>query len=445
MTEEEIELFINKHFEESGEGEHQTPEFYKSFLKKLLPGIATGQNQFKYPVGTHELLFMEELIRRRDEFAKVDGLPELIDAIKEFNQSLEQYTQSVSEQVAAGQGLPAGYLDLLEQLNELYERMRSYSTELAEQWEARKLMDQQPIRENHDTTNYSDSRETQYLRRLSTYAYVWLIQQGIDPGEVQALWDGKKIYIATNNDRATKALKRWNKRSEVDFSKIEDDQLQERAARHIKGIQNPGEEVPAALKGAPIVFAGGNEEGKHAEIHLVDFWQGLRKRGIKNIYVAGVKRPCLACYVRLLEFKESMKKKGITFHHKTRPGLFWPSQAALRGISRDGAKAILRHLARFAPHYLTGGRYDYDSDSASEGSPDTGAPRQGTGTEAGAATGPLARVGQAAIDAAADAARVGRDLIRRVTKRAASISSRRLENENGRPTSQRRRSRSRSR
>ena len=234
---------------------------------------------------------------------------------------------------------------------------------------------QKKVRTELAYTDYTQEPELQYLRWVSSMAYGYLLKNKQKPIEIQVLWDGFKLYISANKPGATQFLEdhddAWKKSTNVKTRNIYFNARYVRHALKLKGIaaSSTGLKIPLDKHDVKYVKDGIAGE-KHAEIRLVEYWEKKKffrpKNAKKNIYVAGIKRPCLACFSRLQELKETLKKQNINLVHKQRPGLFWPSQSALRDLSAAERTRLEDNLCTYIALYTTHNDIYLDSESETE-------------------------------------------------------------------------------
>ncbi|RON70895.1 hypothetical protein [Pseudomonas fluorescens] len=241
---------------------------------------------------------------------------------------------------------------------------------------------EEPVRTERTYTDYTTTPEIRYLRWVSTMAYVYLLTKEKKVTEIQTLWDGTRLYICDNTRTCTKALENSNDAwfQKQDTSANADSPLKNRYERHVGHLKKLAAKNGAAgynptndpelnkllipLDRHTIVYIDDGIGGeKHAEIRLVEYWHEKHVNESKSIYVAGIKRPCLACFGRLVEWQNFLGHKGIKLWHKERPGLFWPSASALRDSTDEERERMAAHLVNLHSLYVTHGGTEIDSDS----------------------------------------------------------------------------------
>lgn len=245
------------------------------------------------------------------------------------------------------------------------------------------------VRRERTYTDYSTMPEIQYLRWVSTMAYGYLIGTATTktrPTEIQALWDGKEVLITENKRSWTEKLEdaadEWHvfDKQLVGTLRSANDRFADRYERHASNLTSLRRASPPTepvlrkpLADHTIVYLDDGVRGeKHAEIRLVEYWESVNCPGNRklatprDLYVAGIKRPCLACFSRLRVLAERLSKKNVVLHHKPRPGMFWPSASALRDTQKDERQAIARYLIELWELYLTHNDTYLDSESEAD-------------------------------------------------------------------------------
>jgi hypothetical protein len=220
------------------------------------------------------------------------------------------------------------------------------------------------------STDYTDTPELQYLRWVSTMAYGYLLAKKKNPVEIQVLWDGKTLYVSANFLDANRILRDSDEEWMNPISGSIHSKIDERYQRHQKELSKCS--APSGLirklKEHKIEYIDdGIKVEKHAEIRLVEYWRDRVHNGsAQTIYVAGIKRPCLACYCRLDVLRSELVGRGVDLQHKQRPGMFWPSQSALQDSSGADQLKIMQYLEAYKSHYTTNNDTFLDSDSENE-------------------------------------------------------------------------------
>ncbi|MFE3598916.1 DUF4157 domain-containing protein [Streptomyces sp. NPDC059096] len=205
----------------------------------------------------------------------------------------------------------------------------------------------------HGTGNISDKRSfadkgrvEQALRWISTVTFNYLNDLSKQPEEVQAGIsttdaagpDGTtakkyELYISSNKNSANKALNdlyagQTNARAFLAaILEANEPNLASRTAREQRHAQKLAKRILGskdgvgqygavlqALAGPVNVPANAEEDGLHAERRIMD---SAPEKSISNDQIAGVKRPCMVCYMELFVGDDSK-----------RPGPFWPSKAS---------------------------------------------------------------------------------------------------------------------
>lgn len=216
-----------------------------------------------------------------------------------------------------------------------------------------------------------DDQIIQQLRWISTvlYNYIKSLKEPLE--EVQALWDGEFLHITenslTNNTRIMSLLN--NKDDFLDFLvKYEGkEKSKDRFERHPAAL---GKALKEKDKTGPInalsQHLNDNKKSKlnvpgsdtvsertprkmHAEIRLgINYLNKnapkKQKEGATKIWVAGVKRPCFACFVRLTVLKGLFSEEEIELVHNPHKGLLWPSGPAWTGATKEDKLAALDEL-----------------------------------------------------------------------------------------------------
>ncbi|MCF0078915.1 DUF4157 domain-containing protein [Streptomyces lomondensis] len=215
--------------------------------------------------------------------------------------------------------------------------------------------------------SFEPDRVEQALRWISTVVFNYLNDHGKEPVEVQtgvATVDSDEavepnaapakkyeLYISSNKDAANKALSdlyegKSNARAFLTeiltSNKANADARTPREKRHAEkvsrrllesreGMERYGE-VLQALAG-PVRVPGKREDpkedGMHAERRIME---SAPQGSIANNRIAGVKRPCMVCYMELFAGDDTK-----------RPGPFWPSRSSSIGIDNytvAGAAAL---------------------------------------------------------------------------------------------------------
>lgn len=321
-------------------------ELYLTLMKDVFGYAVTGGNQMKFPASTNAQAIGDLL---EDDH---------IDALKN--------KKTTPAKIGA---------QILEQAKKIYPQKTPGTTILNPKKDAIGL------RQGVDAHDYKGQEDLEQLRWISSYAYGWLYQNGLktakgDPRnmeEVQTLWDGNKLYIAENDAINTKALANMFKNGiDLNMPMAKDPDLDNRLKRHVKDLlkikEGSDPMIDAFFSGEPkgkIEFVAKGDREKHAEVRLAEEWvNDAKTKKLKNpkISVAGIKRPCLACYSRL----EAIAKRNpfVTLNHKPRTGLFWPSSNAFRGLTIDDAIEIVTYMLSLQPYFLgADGSYNYDTDS----------------------------------------------------------------------------------
>jgi hypothetical protein len=249
------------------------------------------------------------------------------------------------------------------------------------------------VRREHTYTDYSTMPEIQYLRWVSTMAYGYLIgtaKTKSRPTEIQALWDGQTLYIAENKRSWTDKLAEaddWHEYDSAFLAQLSsaNARFAERYKRHANNLaalpRSKPSAVPPVLR-KPIAqhtieYPDDGVSGeKHAEIRLVEYWEqqfcpdNAKLPTRMELYVAGIKRPCLACFSRLRVLQKRLREKNVILHHKPRPGMFWPSASALRDTKEEERQEIAEHLIELWELYLTHNDTYLDSESEPESDED---------------------------------------------------------------------------
>ncbi|MFB6397516.1 hypothetical protein [Polymorphospora lycopeni] len=183
--------------------------------------------------------------------------------------------------------------------------------------------------------SYGSDREGQALRWISTLVFKYLNHLDLNPVEVQAAVHDGALYIAANSGKGNTELARIAGRYKTGTQFVtrildELDRL-ERAADSALTFSEREERHRAKLRlrildestrwdgdyplvcetlTEPVVVCADGEDGLHAERRI------SRAVGVTPTHIAGVKRPCVACYLDLFQ------GRGV------RPGPYWPSEAA---------------------------------------------------------------------------------------------------------------------
>lgn len=315
-------------------------EGFKQMLEELVPGILTGPNQFKYPAATHNALivrFYGESVRTNRDSSDYRKTPHI------------QYLRWVSTMAFA-------YL--------------LCTSKIAENEKQAALTNaQQRLKAASKRHKAAANRALAQVKKRKVPAA---------PTEIQALWDGEKLYICENKNKCTQRLqsagsKWWEPDPRFsDVLKNINAEFETRYVRHAKHLDALDGEYKKGLlflqlskhKKIEYVIEGSQEE-KHAEIRLVEYWKTNCANSYK-VYVAGVKRPCLACYCRLKVLAKTLKADKISLKHKQRPGLFWPSASALRDSTPTDRDLMAQHIADLVKLYVSFNDIYVDSDSEHE-------------------------------------------------------------------------------
>jgi hypothetical protein len=209
-----------------------------------------------------------------------------------------------------------------------------------------------------------DNQVLRHLRWISTSLYRMLKKKD----EVQALWDGDTLFIAENSDGNTDALKKILSDRETFETKLKGlaGKKNVRWERHPKelaaALADAGLHGPIAALRAHLAQADAMEDEKkaptshvkfvkvegtdkmHAEVKLVSEYLKAGSRD-KTVHVAGVKRPCFACFVRLKDLATKLKdQKNVVLVSNPHKGLLWPSKAAWEGATLEAKRIALEEL-----------------------------------------------------------------------------------------------------
>ncbi|MEV0611670.1 hypothetical protein AB0I61_35575 [Polymorphospora rubra] len=183
--------------------------------------------------------------------------------------------------------------------------------------------------------SYKTDREEQALRWISTLVFKYLNHLELNPVEVQAAVHDGGLYVAANSGKSNTELAgiagkcktgakfvtrilgeldRFERAagSALTFSEREERHRAKLRLRILDESTRWDEDYPLVCEALaePVVVCGAGEEGLHAERRI------SRQVGETPTHIAGVKRPCVACYLDLFE------GRGV------RPGPYWPSEAA---------------------------------------------------------------------------------------------------------------------
>jgi len=232
---------------------------------------------------------------------------------------------------------------------------KAYSADIVETLEPRKY-------------SSADDKIMQQLRWIST-----TVLNSLNSGkkkvadEVQTLWDGKQLYITENllsNNKDIEALLKSGSNLEKFLKKYEGKSKDEdRFERHPaelsaamqdakkkKGADSP---VSTLLEGNVSVSKPTEDLGDnmHAETRLVlNYISALQdeeevKKG--KVYVAGVMRPCFACYVRLEVQKEKLEAYDKTLVSNPHHGFPWVSANSWKDTSTEDKLKALEKIGLF--------------------------------------------------------------------------------------------------
>ena len=116
---------------------------------------------------------------------------------------------------------------------------------------------------------------------------------------------------------------------------------------HSPGVEPTGSTESGVLAGSlkrAQQDAAGGESGGYKRLRLDGGGDGGEATRGRHLWVAGVMRPCLCCFVRLLGFAEQLRQDGVTLHHKPRPGLFWSTKGAMQGMTLDDLRRLYDYL-----------------------------------------------------------------------------------------------------
>ena len=277
-------------------------------------------------------------------------------------------------------------------------------------WETQHITDR-------GTRSFEFQRESQVMRHMSRQLFPHLNAAKAKPIEIQMMWANDSLFIGTNKDTPTKKLKDVitnSKELEQALAKVwgQGGETHERTKRSVAKLKrlrewDPGDVDEESLdvyefadmlsryaaktifdllrtpkkamelyctdekeaKGAlgvtgvnQLYFVReGNNKGRHIEEKFIDLLELARYR--QRAIVAGVKRPCGTCWIRLTKAVE----KGLSgLEFSPYPGNIWKAQAETLGIeSRE-----IKHYVRKGTHRSFPGGKDYDSGSDTEGEED---------------------------------------------------------------------------
>ena len=213
-----------------------------------------------------------------------------------------------------------------------------------------------------------DEQILQQLRWISTTVFNYLQDQGVEPTEVQTLWDGKKLHITENkvsNNSDIRSLLNNPKTLKKFLKKYRgkdkhEDRFKRHPAKVREGISNKKRRPQGPMGSlhdhlytdkdrlSTPRFGFGE---MHAEIRLTQDYLRDRKFGKsrgkpapEKVYVAGVKRPCFVCHSRLDSMKSKYENQGIDLVSNPHKGLLWPSASALEGATLEDKQHAIKHL-----------------------------------------------------------------------------------------------------
>ena len=247
--------------------------------------------------------------------------------------------------------------------------------------------------------SFKGRRPKQVLRWISTVAFVIATNARQQPEEIQCGYfpgsetnGGKRFYISSNNNTCNRWLEsRYFAKTvtgmledmiaDVAKNKIIDAKgkdYEDRFVRHLKHIQGllgnkfiP--EIDACIdRTTPVLFPDGLSELKPGTVAYANGLHAERRIGLTatklnltGIIIAGLKRPCSACW---LSFKEGdLGSWEDCKHLVSPPGPMWVSGAALSGRTADEWFELV--VANLVPTHLTktkGGDLTTNGDSDSE-------------------------------------------------------------------------------
>ncbi|MFF4156181.1 hypothetical protein [Streptomyces sp. NPDC001678] len=193
--------------------------------------------------------------------------------------------------------------------------------------------------------SYRSEPEKQALRWIASITMKHLNAMRKPPVEVQAALHAGALYIAANTKDANEALKgladgrtgkefldRLIKDNPADQAQLalytgRVDRHTEKARTRLVGPPTSEYAPVFEALGKPVVVAAAGTDGRHAERRIAEL------AGETPQYIAGTKRPCVSCYMKLFSGTPD------------RPGPFWLSGAANQGVEEHESKDVDRLVA----------------------------------------------------------------------------------------------------
>lgn len=206
--------------------------------------------------------------------------------------------------------------------------------------------------------SYKKERELQFCRHLSTLLYHI---HNRPPTEVQCLFvpERKKIYWTANTYNQVALIVGKLEEYECDDvsggTENHTTTLQEivnkvggkltsdddRVARHLSKLVGGRYRKMLQVQVVAVPHRAFSKAETHAEINLVELVLNRNETSDTVAYVAGIKRPCVACFNRLSRLAEELSEsRDVTLYHKEHSGLLWATAAALNGMTVEDGENI---------------------------------------------------------------------------------------------------------